>query len=447
MNRSRIFVVAVLAASVFAPSLRADDEGFRPMFIGKDLTGWVNVNCHPDTFFVKDHMIITTGRPTGYLRTDRQYENFIAEFDWMHVPPKKDAVGNSGFFVWADPIPATGTGYTRGIEVQVLVNLEKKDYYTSQGDLFSIWGATCKPDRPHPHGWERCLPSENRTKGAYEWNHYRVEANDGAIKLHVNGKEVSGVSKCNPRKGYLALESEGSECRFQNLKIKELPSTNPKPEEICDVDRGFKSMYTGLDLAGWKDEPGHKGHWRPADWKLVYDGKSEAKKKDLWTEKDYGDFELIVDWRLPNKAKKKIIPVILPNGDHDKDADGKEKQIEIDDFGDSGIYLRGSTKAQVNIWSWPIGSGEVWDYRMNKKLPAEIRAAVTPKVNADKKPGQWNRFHITMNGDRLAVVLNGKIVIENAQLPGVPKRGPIGLQHHGDPVEFANLFVRELKKE
>ena len=79
----------------------------------------------------------------------------------------------------------------------------------------------------------RCIPSENRAKGANEWNHYRVEANNGVIKLHVNGKEVSGVSECKPRKGYLALEAEGAECHFRNLKIKELPSTNPKEEEVA----------------------------------------------------------------------------------------------------------------------------------------------------------------------------------------------------------------------
>ena len=78
-------------------------------------------------------------------------------------------------------------------------------------------------------------------------------------------------------------------------------------------------------------------------------------------------------------------------------------------------------------------------------MPAEVRAGVTPKVKADKKPGEWNRFVITMKGDRLTVVLNDKTVIENAPLPGVPARGPIALQHHGDPVQFANIFIKELK--
>src|SRR5204863_7506588 len=135
---------------------------------------------------------------------------------------------------------------------QVLVNLEYRDKKTnaitatSHGDLFSIWGAKCVPDRPHPLGWERCLPSENRAKGANEWNHYRVEANDGVIKLHVNGKEVSGVSEGKPRKGYLALESEGSECRFRKLKIKELPSTNPKKEEIAEQSKHFRNIMYSL---------------------------------------------------------------------------------------------------------------------------------------------------------------------------------------------------------
>ena len=72
------------------------------------------------------------------------------------------------------------------------------------------------------------------------------------IKLAVNGKVVSGVSKCVPRKGYLALEAEGSECHFRNLKIKELPSTNPKADEVCQEGKGFVTLFTGLDLSGWK---------------------------------------------------------------------------------------------------------------------------------------------------------------------------------------------------
>jgi hypothetical protein len=262
-----------------------------PLFNGKDLTGWVNVNCAPDTFVAKGGEIVTNGKPTGYLRTVKQYENFVLDFDWMHV--REQGMANSGLFVWGDPLPAVGTGYTRGIEVQVLINYET-DWATSHGDLFSIWGAKCTPDRPHPKGAERCLPSEKRVKGAGQWNHYKVIANDGVLKLEVNGKEVSGVSKSRPRKGYLALESEGAECHFKNITIQELPSTNPKPEECADVWAGHVSLFDGLTLDGWKAE---KADWTAGDGVIRSKGKT-----DLVSGKEYTNYELIFDWKLPAKS-------------------------------------------------------------------------------------------------------------------------------------------------
>jgi hypothetical protein len=404
------------------------------------LTGWAVVNVAPNTFTVRDGMIVSTGVPTGTLRTEKQYENFIVELEWRHMKPG----GNAGLFVWGDPITAVGQPFSRGIEVQILDG-RNSDVYTSHGDIFPIWGAAMEPDRPHPKGSSRCLPSEHRCKPSPEWNHYRVVCNDGVIKLSVNGKEVSGGSECNPRKGYLCLESEGSECHFRNLRICELPSTNPSPEEIALDAEGFAPLYTGIDLSGWKSEKGHAGHWQPKDWVLAYDGQSEAEDKNLWTEKEFGNFVMVCDWKLTGKPQRTARPVLLPSGDEAKDDQGNPKMEEVHDAGDSGIYLRGSSKAQVNIWSWPAGSGEVWGYRTDKDQPAAVRAACTPRVKADKPAGQWNRFIITMRGDRLTVKLNGQTVIDNAQLPDVPSRGPIALQHHGDPVQFANLFIRELK--
>ena len=89
------------------------------------------------------------------------------------------------------------------------------------------------------------------------------------------------------------------------------------------------------------------------------------------------------------------MPIILPDGSSKKGADGKEEKVEIEDV-DSGIYLRGSSKSQVNIWMRPIGSGEVWGYRTDDDMPPEVRAAVTPKKRADRPRGEWNTFEITM---------------------------------------------------
>jgi hypothetical protein len=394
------------------PALADDKEaGFVPMFNGKDLTGWVNVNCHPDTFVVKDGMIITTGKPTGFLRTEKQYENFIADFEWMHIPPKSGAVGNSGFFVWADPIPAAGTGYTRGIEVQVLVNLTYKNKKgeitaTSQGDLFSICGATCVPDRPHPDGWARCLPNGEYCKGEGEWNHYRVEANDGRITLEVDGHVVSGVSKCNPRKGYLALESEGSECRFRNLKIKELPSTNPKPQEIADVDKGFKNLYFG-DLTGWKTDDETKKHWQPKDWMLHADGQGHP----LQSKTEFGDAEFIADFRIPKNPKP------LANG------------ILLFRQNEKGAIFAMVSPEGLNFCFEERGAGTISPRREVKKL----------------KPDGWNRLTATLLGKSLQLNVNGEDV-GKADVPDIGSKGAFTLIASCE-MDFANIFVRELKKE
>jgi hypothetical protein len=118
--------------------------------------------------------------------------------------------------------------------------------------------------------------------------------------------------------------------------------------------------------------------------------------------------------------------------------------VAYEEAGSSGILLRGSAKAQVNIWAHPIGSGEVFGYRTDPALPDEVRAAVTPRERADRPAGQWNRFEITLRGDELTVDLNGRRVIDRARLPGLPARGPLALQNGEGAVEFANLYVREL---
>jgi hypothetical protein len=441
MPRTFALALVLIPGLMFRSGHTAEPDGFIPLFNGTDLDGWVNVNCAPETFSVRNGMIVSTGKPTGVMRTTRMYENFELELEWRHLVPQ----GNAGLFVWSDALTAPGVPFTRSIEVQILDG-RNSETYTSHGDVFAIHGAVLTPDRPHPNGSMRCLPTEHRCKPSPEWNHYRVVCQDGALKLSVNGKEVSGGSACAPRKGYICLESEGSECHFRNIKIKELPSTNPSAEETARVAEKFVSLYTGIDLAGWKVGTGSEGHWQPSDWILKYDGKSEAAEandKHLWTAKEYGDFQMIVDWRLVGKPEKKSYPVVLASGDEAVE-DGKPKMMEVDDYGNSGIMLRGSEDAQANISCYPSGSGEIVAFRKNKSLPADVRAACVPKKKADKPAGQWNRFHITLKGDRLTVVLNGETVIENAQLQGIPSRGPIGLQHHGTPIEFANLFVKEL---
>ena len=411
------------------------EEGFVPLFNGKDLSGWVNVNCAPETWTVRENMILCTGIPKGVLRTVKQYENFILELEFRHM--KKG--GNAGLFVHSDDLTHIGKPFTRSIEVQIMDG--------NHGDVFAIQGATLTPTNSDlEKGWMRSYPVAEKHNPAGEWNHYRVESQEGMLTLTVNGEVVTKAYHTIPRKGYICLESEGSEIHFRNIRIRERPGTNPPPEATGREDQGFVSLYNGLDLRGWKHADGNEGHWKATDWILDYDGKSTAEGEDrhLWTEKEYGDFILMVDWRQPDPPVPEKVPVILPSGAQARDKNGDEITVSVLDAGDSGIYLRGTSKCQINIWNWPVGSGEIWGYRTDSEMPEEVRRAATPMLCADHKPGEWNRFIITAIGDRITVELNGKTVIREAQLPGVPAKGPIALQHHGDRIQFANIYIKEL---
>jgi len=221
---------------------------------------------------------------------------------------------------------------------------------------------------------------------------------------------------------------------------------------------GWKSIFNGKDMAGWKVPQGDNGHWKVLDGVIDYDAASEAKgNKNLTSEESFGDFVLSIDWRFKKTSGLYPMPTILPDGSYKKDASGKEIKTPTPNA-DSGIFLRGTGKAQINLWCWPCGSGELWGYRNDKKQPPEVRAACVPKVKADNPVGQWNTFVITAKGETVTAVLNGKTVIDKARLPGLPPKGPFVLQHHGglnrktgkyNPasslIQFRNIYVKTLK--
>jgi hypothetical protein len=232
--------LALSAAVLFlAGSARCDDAlVFRDLFNGKDLTGWVDVNTSKDTWSVRDGLLICSGKPTGVMRSEKQYENFVLHIEWMHM----EAGGNSGVFVWSEGTGAPGKPLPKGMEVQMLelqwpyLNPEKDGKprplgYVS-GELFGANGLEAVPDNPRGR---RSMSWEMRCKGKGEWNTYDVVCVDGTVKLSINGKFVNGVSQSTVRKGYLCLESEGAEIHFRNIRLLELPGGRATPEQTAPL--------------------------------------------------------------------------------------------------------------------------------------------------------------------------------------------------------------------
>lgn len=220
---------------------------------------------------------------------------------------------------------------------------------------------------------------------------------------------------------------------------------------------GYTALFNGKDLTGWKVPEGDNGHWKVVDGVIDYDALSEAKgDKNLWTAKEYGNYHLIVEWRIKETPfTNPRIAYVLPDGSDARDIiTGKPLQLTLPDS-DSGILLCGNVKYQLNIWCWPIGSGEMYGVRRDQAMPPEVRAAVTPRTQADNPVGQWNKFEITHKDGTITVVLNGKTVLPGATIPGLPAKGAIGLQHHGSQkdgkwtgppalLQFRNIAIKEL---
>ncbi len=224
-------------------------------------------------------------------------------------------------------------------------------------------------------------------------------------------------------------------------KIDEYVKNMPEPlvnNQAPKAPEGFVTLFNGKDLTGWKgllagpyDNPAKRAklsgenyakrqaeaddlmrkHWHVVDGVLYFDGGGFS----LATIRDYGDFEMLVDWKL------------------------------MSDRGDSGIYLRGSP--QVQIWDpvqHKLGSGGLYN---NRKNPSK------PSIIADNPIGQWNTFRIKMIGEKVTIHLNGKLVVDNVTLENYWDRSQpifpteqIELQCHGDPICFRNIFIREIPR-
>ena len=383
MQRTSSYLLVLLITAFLAATVAAaepDAGGFVPLFNGNDLTGWVLTNTPPATWTFQDGMLICSGKPVGELRTERMYQNFIMELEWRHMVPR----GNAGIFIWADDITARGVPFHRGIEVQVLENAYgNSQSHTTHGDIFPIHGATMTPI--NGRGGDRAFPTEERSKPSPEWNHYQITCQDGEISLAVNGKVVTQGKDCSPRKGYICLESEGGIVHYRNVRIKPLPDTPVDAAHVAIANRGYRSIYTGLDLSGWTGEPAAVEAWRVGDWVLSCGGSKDGNDATLVTTEQFGDVGFVFDARI-------------------KEA-GKPLQVR----------LRNATI-------------ETNDPAIAKHL---------------EKAGSWNRFEGTLRGNLLTLSVNGHEAFQDRAVEKLADRGPFAISPAG-PTDFANIYAREL---
>ncbi len=215
-------------------------------------------------------------------------------------------------------------------------------------------------------------------------------------------------------------------------------ATRTEAKQLNRPPEGFVALFNGEDLTGWKGLVGNpktrrtmsreelakaqdkededmRAHWKVVDGAFCFDGKGHS----LCTAKDYGDFEMLVDWK-------------------------------IEKGGDSGIYLRGTPQVQI----WDIANRNVGAQVGSGGLYNNKKGASKPLKLADKPVGEWNTFRIIMIGELVTIYLNDVPVVENVVMENYWERdkpiypnGQIELQSHGSLLYFRNIFIREIPRE
>ncbi|MDQ6632397.1 MAG: DUF1080 domain-containing protein [Verrucomicrobiota bacterium] len=422
--------VILLSAFLFQArdgfSENQNETGFVPIFDGQSLNGWKLMDRNGLGYAVTNGIIFCARGGGGNLFTEKEYEDFILRFEF-----RLEAGSNNGIGIRA---PYEGDAAYLGMEIQVLDDTTKK------------YG-TLRPEQHHGSIYDVVAAKVGFQKPVGEWNVEEITAQGRHIKVVLNGTTItdanlndvadSEILQRHPglfrERGHIGFLGHNDYVEYRNLRVKELPVShrdNIPPS-------GFVALFNGKDLTGWKglgatppkrakmsaaelaaaqkkEDENMRSHWKVEDGVLVFDGQG----KNLCSEKDFSDFELMADWKIEPK-------------------------------GDSGIYLRGCP--QVQIWDYTDTGGKKDHSVGSGGLHNNLKNPSTPLQRADHAIGQWNHFRILMTGEKVHVFLNNELVVTNTTLENSWERdkpvyptGPIELQNHHDPLYFKNIYVREL---
>lgn len=210
-----LFAFACSAAMTFAVEPETPTAK-TSLFNGKDTAGWVSHlkdNAPADaTWSVKDGLLVCTGTPGGFLRTEKSYSQYRFTVEWRFTKP-----GNTGVVVHMTPPDAV---WPKSIECQGM--------HKNQGDFYLWSGATAAGTTPltgkngEIRGYKIARAGADAEKPAGEWNTFTVICNKETVTILVNGKEVNQLSGANLTSGFVGLQSEGGAFEVKSAVIEPL---------------------------------------------------------------------------------------------------------------------------------------------------------------------------------------------------------------------------------
>ena len=423
----------------------AGNDEWRPLFDGKSLAGWRQVNGTAP-YEVIDGAIVGTTRPdtpNSFLATEKSYGDFILEFE------VRQSVGpsNSGVQFRSQSKPDVMQGRVHGPQME----LDPSERQWTGGMYDEAMRGWWYPGTLNPH------------PGLYkfdEWNQVRIEAIGPSMRIWVNGVPTAYVIDTSYKEGFIALqvhaiatpEEAGRKIHWRNLRIQERARPSPPeaeifvrntlPNDLSEVERkqGWRLLWNGKSSAGWRSAAGGKfplQGWQTQNGELVVAGNTGG---DIVTEELFGAFELQLDFKLTPGANSGIKYYVGDSGT----AALEYQLLDDEKHPDAKLGVDGNRTL-----------ASLYDIQPRKAQVAGL--GIVPKI------GEWQHARIVSRADgTVEHWLNGVKVLEftrgseefrrrvaASKFKAMPKfgeaqRGRILLQDHGDEVHFRSLKVRPL---
>ncbi len=433
-------------------------QDWQPLFNGKDLSGWERINGSAE--YTVENQEITgttrTGTPNSFLATEKKYGDFILEMD-----------------VWLDPNINSGIQF-RSESKEDIMKGRVHGYQFELDPSDRKWSGGIYDEARR--GWIYPLSENENGQDAFingKWNQIRIEAIGPNIKTWINGTQCANLVDDLTLEGIIALQvhSIGSEkdagrfIKWKNIRIlttdlnshqttasTRIPEYNYVLNKLTENEKrkGWKLLWNGEDMSGWSavsQKTDMATQWSISNGILsINEGSNPIQRADIKTDFEYNNFELVVDFKITERANSGIKYLLLPEELAKGNAIGLEFQILDDNLHPDAKQGKNGNRTV----------GSVYDLIKAENL--------TEKSNKNKRffKNQWNRAKIIVNNGHVEHWLNNVKIVEYnrhsqtfralvekskyAEYKGFGQKesGVIVLQDHGDTVHFKNIKIREL---